>query len=63
MKNKDPNYIVKVEKAIAEKYGEEAIDNPKRHWTDEKEKKFAKKKWKPSEDGKKIRRALMFRKA
>ena len=29
MKNKDPNYVVKLEKAIAEKYGEEAIQNPK----------------------------------
>ena len=42
MKKNDPNYIVKVEKAIAEKYGQEAIDNPKRHWTDEKEKQYVK---------------------
>ena len=40
MKKNDPNHIVKVEKAIAEKYGQEAIDNPKRHWTDEKEKEY-----------------------
>ena len=37
--NKDPNYIAKLEKAIAEKYGKEAIDNPKKFWTKEKEKK------------------------
>jgi len=37
MSKKDPNYIVKVEKAIAEKYGEETIQNPKSFWTDEKE--------------------------
>ena len=42
MKKNDPNYIVKVEKAIAEKYGEEAIQNPKRYWTDEKEKQYVK---------------------
>ena len=42
MKNKDPNYIVKVEKAIAEKYGEETIQNPKSFWTDDKEKDYVK---------------------
>ena len=31
-KEKDPNYVVKVEKAIADKYGEEAIQNPKANW-------------------------------
>ena len=40
MKKNDPNYIVKVEKAIAEKYGEDTIQNPKRYWTDEKEKQY-----------------------
>ena len=40
MKKKDPNYAVKVEKAIAKKYGEETIQNPKKNWTDEKEKKY-----------------------
>ena len=40
MNKKDPNYIVKVEKAIAEKYGEETIQNPKSFWTDEKEKEY-----------------------
>ena len=42
MKKNDPNYIVKVEKAIAEKYGQETIDNPRSHWNDEKEKEYLK---------------------
>tara|TARA_B100001027_G_C16183669_1_gene292721 strand:- start:402 stop:776 length:375 start_codon:yes stop_codon:yes gene_type:complete len=42
MKNKDPNYVVRVEKAISEKYGEETIKNPKSFWTDEKEKEYVK---------------------
>ena len=29
MKNKDPDYVVKVEQAIAKKYGQETIQNPK----------------------------------
>lgn len=37
-KHKDPNYIAKLEKAIAEKYGQEAIANPRGNWNDEKEK-------------------------
>tara|TARA_Y100000034_G_scaffold46714_1_gene57600 strand:- start:784 stop:1158 length:375 start_codon:yes stop_codon:yes gene_type:complete len=40
MKKKDPNYVVKLEKAIAEKYGEEAIQNPEKDWNDEKEKQY-----------------------
>ena len=40
MKKKDPNYVVKLEKAIAKKYGEETIENPKKYWTDEKEKQY-----------------------
>ena len=40
MKSKDPNYAIKVEKAIAEKYGEEAVQHPKSEWTDEKERKY-----------------------
>ena len=39
-KNNDPNYIVKLEKAIADKYGEEAIQNPKKYWDDEKEQDY-----------------------
>ena len=40
MSKKDPNYVVKLEKAIAEKYGEEAIQNPKKNWNDEKEAQY-----------------------
>ena len=40
MKKKDPNYVVKLEKAIAEKYGEEAIQNPKKNWNEEKEAQY-----------------------
>jgi hypothetical protein len=36
----DPHYIVKVEKAIAKKYGKEAIQNPKANWNEEKEKEY-----------------------
>ena len=39
-KRKDPNYIVRVEKAISKKYGEEAIQNPRKHWTEEKQKEY-----------------------
>tara|TARA_B100000214_G_C23914354_1_gene602906 strand:- start:329 stop:727 length:399 start_codon:yes stop_codon:yes gene_type:complete len=43
MSNKeDPNYVVKVEAAIKEKYGEEAVQNPKKFWTQEKEKEYLK---------------------
>jgi len=37
---KDPDYLVKVEKAIAEKYGDETIQDPKGSWDAEKEKKY-----------------------
>ena len=40
MKKKDPNYVVKLEKAIREKYGEKAIQNPKHDWSEEKEKQY-----------------------
>ena len=33
-------YIAKLEKAISQKYGEEATHNPKRHWDDNKEKDY-----------------------
>jgi hypothetical protein len=39
-KKKDLNKIAKIEKAIAKKYGTEAIANPKAFWTDEKEKEY-----------------------
>ena len=32
--------IARFEKAIAKKYGEEAIQNPRKHWNDEKEEKY-----------------------
>jgi hypothetical protein len=38
--SKDPNYVIKIEKAIAERYGEETIQNPKKTWTDDKEKEY-----------------------
>ena len=38
-KHKDPNYIVKVEKAISKKYGEDTIQNPRGNWNEEKEHK------------------------
>ena len=40
MKDKDPNKIVAIEKAIAEKYGTEAIVNPKAKWDELKEKEY-----------------------
>jgi hypothetical protein len=39
-RTKDPNYIAKLEKAISEKYGSEAVQNPRRNWTPEKEANF-----------------------
>jgi len=38
--NKDPNYPVKVEKAIAKKYGEDTVQHPKKNWNDNKEKEY-----------------------
>jgi len=38
--SKDPNYAIKVEKAIAEKYGQEAVVNPKSQWNDDREKQY-----------------------
>ena len=40
MTDKDYDYIAKLEKAIAEKYGEKAIKNPKSFWTKEKEERY-----------------------
>tara|TARA_Y100000310_G_scaffold336768_1_gene422226 strand:- start:1252 stop:1641 length:390 start_codon:yes stop_codon:yes gene_type:complete len=42
MNKKDPNYVVKLEKAIADKYGKEAVQNPKSEWSDDKEKQYQK---------------------
>ena len=39
-KKKDPNYTIKVEKAISEKYGEDTIQNPKANWNEEKEREY-----------------------
>ena len=36
-KDLDLDYIAKLERAIREKYGDEAIENPKKHWNEEKE--------------------------
>jgi len=40
MTEKDPNYIPKLEKAIAQKYGSEAIDNPRKFWDEAKEERY-----------------------
>ena len=40
MGKKDPNYVIKVEKAIADKYGKETVQNPRRNWTEQKEHDF-----------------------
>ena len=39
-KNKDPNFVVKVEQAIQKKYGKETIQHPKANWDDDKEKDY-----------------------
>ena len=39
-KHEDPNYIAKLEQAIAKKYGEETIQNPKGNWDETKEKDY-----------------------
>ena len=39
-KKKDPNYVARVEKAISEKYGSEAVQNPRANWTPAKEADF-----------------------
>lgn len=36
----DPNYEVKVEKAISEKYGEETVQHPSKNWDEEKERDY-----------------------
>ncbi len=40
--SKDSNYVVRVEKAIAEKYGKETIQNPRQNWNPEKEEEYKK---------------------
>lgn len=39
---KDPNYLINLEKAIIETYGEETVRNPKFYWNEEKEKDYLK---------------------
>ncbi len=38
--SKDPNYIPKLEKAIAQKYGTKTVENPAQTWDEEKEKQY-----------------------
>ena len=40
MKDKDYDHIARVEKAIAEKYGDEAVSNPRANWSEEREKEY-----------------------
>ena len=40
MSNEDYDKIAAIEKAIKEKYGSDAIANPKSNWTEEKEKEY-----------------------
>tara|TARA_B100000963_G_scaffold361547_1_gene397583 strand:- start:896 stop:1297 length:402 start_codon:yes stop_codon:yes gene_type:complete len=39
---KDPNRVARIEKAIAKKYGYDAVQNPRANWDDEKEKEYKK---------------------
>jgi len=38
--SKDPNYALKLEHAIAEKYGTETVQHPAKNWTPEKEEQY-----------------------
>jgi len=38
--SKDPNYPIKVEQAIAKKYGKDTVQHPKKNWDDKKEKEY-----------------------
>ena len=40
MSSKDWNKLATFERAISKKYGDEAIQNPKANWSDEKEKQY-----------------------
>jgi hypothetical protein len=40
MKDKDPNQIARIEKAISEKYGDETIVNPRSNWDETKEQEY-----------------------
>ena len=52
---KDPNFIVRVEKAIAKKYGNETIQNPRNGWNDEKEEEYKQQLQKMTEKQDRIR--------
>ena len=39
-KNKDPNFVAKVEQAIQKKYGKETVQHPKANWDESKEKDY-----------------------
>ena len=41
-KEKDLNYIVNIEKAIQDRWGDAAVENPASHWDDKKEKEYLK---------------------
>ena len=40
MSDNKQEYIAKLEKAISQKYGDEAINNPQRFWDEDKEKEY-----------------------
>jgi len=40
MSLKDPNRIAAIEKAISQKYGNEAVQNPRANWDENKEKEY-----------------------
>jgi len=40
MSKKDLNTIAELERAIAQKYGKEAVQHPRSNWDDEKEKEY-----------------------
>jgi hypothetical protein len=67
MKPKNLNKIAEIEKAIAKKFGKEAIANPKSLWTDEKEeeyleqlKEFYKEEYKKKEQKEKVEKDGFF---
>ena len=67
MKPKTLNKVAEIEKAIAKKYGKEAITNPKSFWTDEKEeeyleqlKEFYKEEYKKKEQKEKVEKDGFF---
>ena len=40
MKHDKQTYIAKLEKAISQKYGDDAINNPRRFWSEDKEREY-----------------------